>query len=65
MKLLGISNQGLAVIATLVCVLWGVIFMERAMNERAERYYHELKESMPTVPVSAPTQDPSLHPSVS
>lgn len=42
MKVLGISNHGLAVIAMLVCTLWGVIFMERAMNQRAEQHYEAL-----------------------
>ena len=65
MRILGISNHGLAVIAMLVAVLWGVIFMERSINQRAERDYQELRQSLQLTPASAPsTSNPTL-PSVS
>jgi len=50
MKIFGISNHGLAVIALLVCTLWGVIFMERQANVRAERDYQELRRSFQATP---------------
>ncbi len=65
MKILGISNHGLAVITCLICLLWGVIFMERAMNQSAERDYQELRRSFPAMPVSAPSPTPWVTPAVS
>lgn len=64
MRILGISNHGLALIAMLVCTLWGIIFMEREMNRRAERDYQELMRSIPLTPVSAPADPTQRLPSV-
>ena len=64
MRILGISNHGLAVIATLVAVLWGVIFMERAFNQRAERDYQELRHSLQATPASTPSPTKPALPSV-
>jgi len=58
MKIFGISNHGLALIALLVCTLWGMIFMERQANTRAQRDYQELRRSFDATP--AVTIVPSL-----
>ena len=50
MKLIGITNRGLAVIALLVGLLWGMIFAERALTYRAQRDYIELRRSTPPQP---------------
>ena len=47
MRLFEISNRGLAVISLLVAVLWGVIFMERSLNARAEQDYQEMRRALP------------------
>ena len=65
MRILGISNHGLAVIAMLVAVLWGVIFMERAINQRAERDYHELRHSLQATPAATPSPASPALPSIS
>lgn len=62
MRILGISNHGLAVIGVLVCMLWGVIFLEREMNHRAERDYQELMRS---IPISSPAPAADVSHSVS
>ena len=55
MRIFGISNHGLGVIGALVCVLWGVIFMEKQANLRAEREYHQLQESFRATPAATIT----------
>ena len=45
MKIFGISNHGLTVIAFLVAVLWSVIFVERSLTRRAQSDYEELRRS--------------------
>ncbi len=44
MKLFELTNQGLTVIGLLICVLWGVLLVERDFNEQARRDYYELLE---------------------
>jgi hypothetical protein len=58
MKLFGISNYGLALIATLVAMLWGVLLMERSLNLQTQRDYEELIRTWSTTPVvSQPEQE--------
>ncbi len=45
MRIFGISNHGLTVIALLVAVLWSVIFVERSLTRRALQDYDELRRS--------------------
>ena len=59
MKLFGISNHGLALIAALVAVLWGVIFMERTVNLRTQQDYEELIRAYPATPVVRQPEQPS------
>ena len=56
MRTIGISKQGLTVIALLVFVLWGVIFAERALVAKARRDYDHFRR---TQPVQAPIHEPS------
>ena len=56
MRTIGISNQGLTVIALLVFVLWGVIFAEHVLLSQARRDYDHLRRSQP---VAAPIHEPS------
>ncbi len=51
MKILGISNHGLTVIALLIAVLWSVIFVERSLTRRAQSDYDELRRSWGYTPV--------------
>jgi hypothetical protein len=51
MKLLGISNHGLAAIGLLVMALWGVIFLEQSLNRQAQRDFEELRKVWPAVPI--------------
>ncbi len=55
MKLLGISNHGLAAIGLLVVTLWGVIFLEQSLNRQAQRDFEELRKVWPAI--SYPTDD--------
>lgn len=57
MKLLGISNHGLAAIALLVMALWGVIFMEQSLNRQVQEDFEELRKAWPAV--SYPTEKPA------
>ena len=56
MKLLGISNHGLAAIGLLVMTLWGVIFLEQSLSRQAERDFEELRKAWPAV--SYPSEQP-------
>ena len=56
MRTIGISNQGLTVIALLVFVLWGMIFAERALVSKARRDYQDFRR---TQPVQAPVYEQS------
>jgi hypothetical protein len=49
MKLLGISNHGLAAIGLLVMALWGVIFLEQSLSRQAQRDFEELRKVWPAV----------------
>ncbi len=49
MKLLGISNHGLAAIGLLVMTLWGVIFLEQSLNRQAQRDFEELRKVWPAI----------------
>lgn len=51
MPLTGISNRGLLLIASLVAILWAVIFAERAIIRQARHQTELLLRSRPTVPV--------------
>ena len=51
MKILGISNHGLTVIALLVAVLWSVIFVERSLTRQAQNDYDALRRSWGYTPV--------------
>ncbi len=57
MRTIGISNQGLTVIALLVFVLWGVIFAERALVAQARRDYEHFRR---TQPIQAPGHEPAI-----
>lgn len=50
MKVFDVSNHGLATIAVLVAVLWGVIFMEKSLNARTQQDYQELMRSLHSTP---------------
>ena len=54
MKLFDITNQGLAAIALLVTVLWGVLLMEHNYNNRVQRTYEELQRDWRAIPASSP-----------
>ena len=67
MKLFGISNIGITVIALLVAFLWGVIYAERTLTYQAERDYIELRRSLApspaqTQPARAPIAFPHSRP---
>ncbi len=57
MKVLGISNHGLAAIGLLVMALWGVIFMEQSFDRQARKDFEELRKVWPTV--SQPSEQPA------
>ena len=57
MKLIGISNHGLASIGLLVVALWGVIFMEQSLNRQAQKDFDELRKVWPAM--SHPSEEPS------
>jgi len=65
MRIFGISNHGLALITLLVCTLWGVIFMERQANTRAERDYQELRRSLEATPAVTVVPSPPFRLDVS
>jgi len=50
MKFFELTNQGLAVIGLLVCVLWGVLLVEHSMNERTHEEYNNLLRDWPMTP---------------
>jgi len=63
MKLFDISNHGLAAIAVLVTLLWGVLLMERSYNQRVQRDYQDLQRNWRTIPAAGPEQaKPSFGP---
>lgn len=51
MRLTGISNGGLLLIATLVTILWGIIFAERTIVSQAHRETLRVLRSRERVPV--------------
>lgn len=50
MKLFELTNQGLAVIGLLVCVLWGVLLAEHSLNQRTQEEYNNLLRDWPMTP---------------
>jgi hypothetical protein len=55
MRLTGISNQGLAVIAILVAILWGCILAERTIRRQArEETLLFLRSNSVAVPARTP-----------
>ena len=56
MRVTGISNQGLAIIALLVAVLWGCILTERTIRRQAREETLIMLRSNPgtTLPTKAP-----------
>jgi len=58
MKLTGLSNHGLLIIAVLVAVLWGLILAERAIVRQAHQETLLLLRSRSPVP--AQYQQPSF-----
>ncbi len=54
----GISNRGLLVIASLVAILWGSIFVERAIIQQARRETELLLRSREPVRVKYRNQRP-------
>jgi len=63
MKLFGISNVGITVIALLVALLWGVIYAERTLTYQAQQDYIELRRSLAPSPArTQPARAPSAFP---
>jgi hypothetical protein len=59
MRLTGISNRGLLVIALLVMCLWGIIFAERAIVRQAQREHLEFFRSRPAAaPINPAPETP-------
>lgn len=61
MKIFGITNRGLVVIALLVAFLWGVILTEHAMLRSAQRDHENFMrgiEPLPAVTRPAPYETP-------
>lgn len=56
MKVIGLTNQGVAAIGLLTLVLWGVLWEEHSLNVRTQQTYQELLEEWPATPAhnSAP-----------
>ena len=50
MKFFELTNQGLAVIGLLVCVLWGVLLVEHSLNQRTQKEYNNLLRDWPITP---------------
>ncbi len=55
MRLIGITNRGLAVISVLVMVLWGLILAERSILRQARQDHYEFQRSHP---IAAPHERP-------
>lgn len=63
MKIFGITNRGLVVIALLVAVLWGVILTEHAILRSAQRDHEQFLRGLQPVPAvtrPAPSEAPPL-----
>ncbi len=58
MRLTGISNFGLAVIAALVAILWGCILAERSIRRHAWEETVIMLRSNGVVPTRAPAPPP-------
>src|ERR1700739_3949044 len=57
MRLTGISNHGLLVIAALVMILWGCIFAERAITRQAREETLLFLRSRGTAPLNTPVKE--------